>query len=396
MEVEDKLHILTAAARYDVCGYNGTSRTNDSPLRFLHRVAVPGKGTVCLFKVLMTNVCTNDCAYCVNQVGRDVRRSTFRPEELARLFMQTHDKRLAQGLFLSSAIGGGNPSRMMESMIDTVAILRQRYEFKGYVHLKILPGASLDCVEEACKLADRVSVNMEAPTAKHLAKLSLKKHLHQDIVERMRWVKKLRDADESLAPSGQTTQFVVGAASETDRELLNTVTALYREVELRRAYFSPFVPVMNSRSEGLHAAPPIRGHRLYQADWLLRVYGFPLQEVELALNEKGNLPLTKDPKMLIARSQPWLFPVAINKASYDELLRVPGIGPISANRIVEARKDHSIDSLEQLKKMRVVTKRAASFIWLPGMPVLGKQASFMPQLEEDMAQEELSLAGVVE
>ncbi len=395
MEVLDKLEILTAAAEFDICGYDGTRRHNSSPLRFIHRVAVPGKKPVCLFKVLMTNDCTNDCIYCVNQIGRDIPRSFFRPEELARIFMELHTRRLAQGLFLSSGIAG-NASRTMEAMIDTVTILRRRYEFEGYVHLKILPGASLDCVEQACKLANRVSVNMEAPTAKHLAKLSFKKNLHRDIVERMRWVKKIAQANERLLPSGQTTQFVIGAADETDRDILNTIRALYQEMELRRAYFSAFQPIKRSQSEGLLPASPMRAHRLYQADWLIRVYGFPLPEVELALGKGDNFTLTKDPKFVIAQKQPWLFPVDINKASYNELLRVPGIGPISGRRIIETRQEHTIFSLEQLKKMGVVTKRAEHFVWIQGMPVLEKQISFLPQLEGDLPQRVFSLAGVLE
>jgi putative DNA modification/repair radical SAM protein len=395
MEVSDKLEILTAAAEFDVCGYDGTRRHNSSPLRFIHRVAVPGKKPVCLFKVLMTNDCTNDCIYCVNQIGRDIPRSFFRPEELARLFMELHTRRLAQGLFLSSGIAG-DASRTMEAMIDTVAILRRRYQFEGYVHLKILPGASLDCVEQACKLANRVSVNMEAPTAKHLAKLSFKKNLHRDIVERMRWVKKIAQANERLLPSGQTTQFVIGAADETDRDILNTIRALYQEMELRRAYFSAFQPIKRSRSEGLLPASPMRAHRLYQADWLIRVYGFPLPEVELALGKGDNFTLTKDPKLVIAQKQPWLFPMDINKAGYNELLRVPGIGPLSARRIIETRQEHTVFSLEQLKKMGVVTKRAEHFVWIQGMPILEKQASFLPQLEGDVYQRVFSLAGVLE
>lgn len=393
MEVEDRLDILVAAAQFDVCGYNGLRDVNPSPLRFIHRAALPGGGSVCLFKVLLTNVCTNDCAYCVNQIGRDGPRTSFRPEELAKLFMQLYTKRLVQGLFLSSGIAG-NASRTMESMIKTIEILRHNYQFRGYIHLKILPGASFDCVEEGCKLASRVSVNMEAPTAQHLAKLSSRKDLYQGILEPMRWVKKLKAANENLVPSGQTTQFVVGAADETDRDILRTTGALYREIELRRVYFSAFRPITNSPLEGLLPTPPLRAHRLYQTDWLLRVYGFPPQEVELALGEKGNLLLKKDPKLVIAEKQPWLFPVDVNRASYDELLRVPGIGPVSARRIIEARQEHSIFSMEQLKKMRVLTRKASPFIWFQGMLASEKQTSFLPELD-DIAQPTPSLAGVL-
>jgi putative DNA modification/repair radical SAM protein len=381
MEIENKLETLSAAARFDVCGYSGSRPVGQSPFRFIHKAVLPGGGCVSLFKVLLTNICTNDCAYCVNQVDRDCPRATFQPKELARTFMQLHERRLVQGLFLSSGIAG-NASRTMEKMITAVEILRQQYEFKGYIHLKILPGASFDCVEAGCRLASRVSVNMEAPTAHHLARLSSKKNIYQGIIEPMRWVKKIIASNEMLVPSGQTTQFVVGAADETDRHLLDTTEALYRELGLRRVYFSAFNPVGGTPLEDHYPTPPIREHRLYQTDWLLRVYGFSMQEVELALGDEDNLSLKKDPKIVIAQKQPWLFPLDVNKASYEELLRVPGIGPTSAQRIIDTRREHSINSMEQLRKMRLVVKRAAPYIWFKGMLDWEKQMSFLPQLEE--------------
>ena len=212
----------------------------------------------------------------------------------------------------------------------------------------------------------------------------------------MRWVKKLKAANENLVPSGQTTQFVVGAADETDRDILRTTEALYREVELRRVYYSAFRPVGDTPLEGLPPAPPLREHRLYRADWLLRVYGFAPGEVELALGEKGNLSLKRDPKLVIAEKKPWLFPVDVNRASYEELLRVPGIGPVSAGRIVEARQEHSIFSIEQLRKMRIATRKAAPYIWFKGMLdwERGGQMSFLSEVDE-VEQPEPSLAGVV-
>ena len=380
MDITTKLDTLVAAAQFDTCGYSSPRQVSkDSPTRFIYRAVLPEGGTVCLFKVLMTNVCVNDCAYCVNQAGRDIRRSTFQPDELARVFTELHDRRLVQGLFLSSGIGV-NPSQTMEAMLKTVTILRSpRYAFKGYVHLKILPGARFDCVEEACRLANRVSVNMEAPTAHHMSRLSLKKDLHNDIVERMRWVKQLTEKDSRLAPSGQTTQFVVGASDESDRDILRTTSALYNEVDLRRAYFSAFQPVSHSRLQDHLLTPLLREHRLYQVDWLMRVYGFPLREVELALDDSNNLPLKKDPKLIIARRQPWLFPVDINRAGTDDLLRVPGIGPISAKRITDTSKQHTISSLQQLQKMGVVIRRAAGYIWFKGMADYEKQLALMPE-----------------
>lgn len=394
MEALEKLDLLTAAAEFDVCGYSGMRNSSSSPLRFIHRVTVPGKGSVCLLKILMTNECTNDCIYCVNQIGRDIPRSAFQPEELAKLFMEIYTRGLAHGLFLSSGIAQ-NASRTMAAMIDTVAILRHQYEFKGYIHLKILPGTSWDCIEEGCKLANRVSINVEAPTARHLARLSIKKNLHRDIVERMRWVKQIAQTRDGLLPSGQTTQFVVGAADEEDGELLGTMNALYQEIGLKRIYFSAFQPIRRSRSESLQPTQPLRVHRLYQADWLLRVYGFASREVELALDEKNNLPLRKDPKLAIAQKQPWLFPVDINKANYHELIHVPGIGPVSAQRIMDTRHEHSIFALNQLKRMGVITKRATPFIRFQGMSIQERQMSFLPQLAEEQGEMSPSLVGAI-
>lgn len=397
MDVADKVGMLVNSAQFDVCGYNGRQtgyRAGSATSHFIHRAALPGGGSVCLFKVLLTNVCTNDCAYCANRIGRDKPRTSLQPEELARLFMELHNKRLVQGLFLSSGIAT-NASRTMESMIKTVEILRYRYRYEGYVHLKILPGASFDCVEAGCKLATRVSVNMEAPTAHHLAKLSSRKNIYQGILEPMRWVKQLKANNELLVPSGQTTQFVVGAAGETDRDILHTTEALYREIGLKRVYFSAFRPISGSPLEELRPAPPVREHRLYQVDWLLRVYGFSAAEVEMALGQGGNLSFAKDPKLVIARKQPWLFPLDVNRASYDELLRVPGIGPVSARRMIEARRDHSISSLGQLRKMRVATKRALPFIWFQGMLHGEKQTSYLPELDDDLARGVPSLAEVL-
>lgn len=379
MDVSDKLQILGLAAEYDVCGRGCSPRGNASPLRFIEPVSVPGRGVTYLFKVLQTNACVNDCVYCVNQLGRDSRRLSFQPEELARLFMDLHRKRLVQGLFLSSAIAG-KPTPSMERMVQTVEILRERYHFPGYVHLKIMPGASQDVIEAGCRLANRVSVNMEAPTAEHLAKLTSKKDIYRGILEPMRFVKRLKAGNEKLVPSGQTTQFVVGAAGETDGDILHSIVDLYREVDLKRAYFSAFRPVSGSRLEGVPPTPAIREHRLYQADWLLRVYHFSPREIELALGGNGNLGC--DPKLAIASKQPWLFPVDVNRASYDELLRVPGIGPISAQKILDSRSEHSIFSLDQLRKMRVSQKAAGPFIWFQGMTSIEKALSRQLPLED--------------
>jgi putative DNA modification/repair radical SAM protein len=391
----DKLNTLVAAARFDICGCGGSGAAAKSPLGIIYHAALPGGGCMPLLKVLLTNICVNDCAYCVNQIGRDIPRCSFQSEELAKLFVELHTKRLVQGLFLSSGIGP-DASRTMETMIKVVEILRHRYGFKGYIHLKILPGARFDCIETACRLASRVSVNIEAPTSHHLARLSRKKDLHHGILERMKWVKQLISKDETLVPSGQTTQFVVGAAGETDLDILHTTRDLYEEMGLRRVYFSAFRPISDSLLEELNPTPPLREHRLYQADWLLRVYGFSPDEVGLALDSNGSLSLGKDPKLTIARKQPWLFPLDLNKAAYEELIRVPGIGPTSARRIVEARREHSISSRQQLKKMGVATNRAIPFIWFKSMLDYEKQTSFIPQLDDAVNQPAPSLLEAIQ
>jgi predicted DNA-binding helix-hairpin-helix protein len=236
---------------------------------------------------------------------------------------------------------------------------------------------------------------MEAPTARHMSRLSLKKDLHNDIVERMRWVKQLTEKDSRLASSGQTTQFVVGASDESDCDILRTTSALYNEVDLRRAYFSAFQPVSHSRLQDHPLTPLLREHRLYQVDWLMRVYGFPLHEVELALDDNNNLPLKKDPKLIIARRQPWLFPVDINRAGTDDLLRVPGIGPISTKRITDTSKQHTISSLQQLQKMGVVIRRAAGYIWFKGMADYEKQLALMPETSSATEAADESLEAVL-
>jgi predicted DNA-binding helix-hairpin-helix protein len=367
----ERLNYLASAAQFDLCGNCGSP--SKTPLDYIYRADLPGGGSIPVLKILLTNVCVNDCAYCVNQVGRDIPRCSFQPEELAKTFIDLNSKRIARGLFLSSAIGI-DATRTQESMIKVVEILRHHYGYKGYIHLKILPGARYDAIEEACRLASRVSINIEAPTARHLAILSGKKDMQNDILDRMRFIKRLGSKDGSVAPSGQTTQFVVGAAGEKDTDILNTTEYLYGEIGLKRTYFSAFQPIQHSRLENVNPTPPMREHRLYQADWLLRVYRFSSQEVNLAAGNDGNLSLLKDPKLIIAQKQPWLFPVDINTARYEELLRVPGIGPVSAKRIVQARKSGSILSVQQLKKMKIPTKWTLPFIWFKSMLQEERQA----------------------
>lgn len=251
----------------------------------------------------------------------------------------------------------------MERMIATVELVRFKYQFKGYIHLKLLPGCEQAAVERAVQLADRVSVNLEAPNAERLRKLSEDKHLDQDLLQPMQWSKEFRERGLG-AKAGLTTQFVVGAAGESDHEILSTVAGLYRKVELSRAYFSAFQPIMNTPLDHLPATPPQREHRLYQSDFLLRQYGFVLED--LIFDTAGNLCTEIDPKLAWARAHPGFFPLEINRASREDLLRVPGIGPKSAGRILRVRRQERFRRIEDLRATGAVAERAAPFLLLDG------------------------------
>jgi putative DNA modification/repair radical SAM protein len=329
----------------------------------IHVSQVGGGRTVKLLKVLQTNVCEFDCFYCEHRASRDVPRTYVSPDELAKTFMHLHRARLVEGLFLSSGITK-QVDTMQERIVQTAEILRRRYQFKGYIHLKIMPGSSPAAVERTVQLADRVSLNLEAPTPAHLSRLSSKKEFLDAILARMIWVSRLTEQQPGLTRAGQITQFVVGAAGESDLELLGTTARLYREIKLRRAYFSAFSPIPDTPLDHVPPAPLLRQHRLYQADWLLRFYGFSVDE--LAFDEQGLLPLAADPKLAWALRHPELFPLELSTAPPEMLLRVPGIGPLSATRIVEIRRTTAISDLKQLTRLGVVTKRAAPFVLLGG------------------------------
>ena len=364
LDTAQKVEILGDAARYDICRGCGTeaSRVRDDVGRWIYPAVRPDGSKIALLKVLFTNACDGDCAYCANRRGRDSRRVGFRAPELARLFERLRRRALVQGLFLSSGICG-SPDRMMERMIITTEIVRFRYNFRGYIHLKILPGADLASVERAVQLADRVSLNLEAPNAARLARITQNKDFEEDLLERMRWARRFI-RDKTSARTTQTTQFVIGASDESDHEVLETTTKLYQEIGLHRAYFSAFQPVPDTPLENHAPTPLLREHRLYQADFLLRQYGF--QFGELVFDQEGNLPAYADPKTAWALQHPELFPMEINRASREELLRVPGIGPVSANRIVKLRTKGAFRSLGDLRKLRMVTSRMAPFVLLDG------------------------------
>jgi len=365
MDLLDKLARLAQDARFEVCTPGGSQGwRREDPRRWITPTVLPAGRVEPHFKVLLSNACEKDCAYCANRCGRDFQRVTFRPEELAETFYQIWRAKLVTGLFLSSAVHG-NSSLTMERMISAVEILRQKYNYQEYIHLKLMPGVDKATVERAAQLADRVSVNLEAPNPERLARLAGKKDFYGELLTPLRWVSEIQESKgRALLPLGHTTQFVVGASGESDKEILTTVGGLYRELKLTRVYYSAFNPIEDTPLEDHLATPPIREHRLYQSDFLLRHYGFTLQD--LVFDQQGNLPKETDPKTLAALHQPELFPVEINTAPREELLRVPGVGPRSANRIVELRRKGAFRSLGDLKKVGASAQRAAPFVLVDG------------------------------
>jgi len=372
MDVEGKLRVLAASAKYDVCAPScgGSKQTpwHKQPGRLgrveslpITHAVLPDGRSVSLFKVLQSNACERSCYYCANRAQANCPRTTFQPEELSRLFYEFYRRNYVEGLFLSSGIVR-SPDYTMELMLRTVELLRTRYQFAGYVHLKTLPGASPHLIERAGDLADRTSVNLEAPRQEQLAAIAPEKRLTEHVLAPMRVISRVQAAGHF--PAGMTTQLVVGAAQETDREILASVDWLYRNLKLRRAYYSAFSPVPGTPLESRPPTPLLREHRLYQSDWLLKFYGFRFDE--LPFERSGNLPLHADPKQAWASLHPELFPVEVNSAALEQLLRVPGIGPRSAQRICSARSERKLHSLDELRNIGVVVKRARNFLTLSG------------------------------
>lgn len=364
MDKREKLKILACAAQYDLCASCGTStsRVRDEIGHWIFPAALPDGGHVALLKVLQSNSCENDCFYCGNRRSRNATRCDLTPEELAWSFAELVRTGRAQGLFLSSAICY-DTARTMEKMIATVELVRQKYQFRGYIHLKLLPGTDEATIERAVSLADRVSVNLEAPNPARLERLSGEKRFDQQLMQPLKRAGVMCEAGIG-ARAGLTTQFVVGAAGESDAEILATVARLYRELGLRRAYYSAFQPVPLTPLQDLAPTPPLREHRLYQSDFLLRQYGFDLADIPL--DDAGNLASEHDPKLGWALHHPERFPIEVNKASREELLRVPGIGPESARRILLLRTTNRPTSLEHLATLGVAEKRAAPYITING------------------------------
>ena len=389
MELLDKLTILSDAAKYDAaCTSSGVRRkfqpgkignTSSSIAGCCHSFSADGR-CVTLLKVLMTNCCVYDCKYCVNRRSNDTRRAAFTPRELAELTIGFYRRNYIEGLFLSSGVLR-NADYTTEQMIRALRILRQEYGFNGYIHAKAIPGTSPELVQQLGLLADRMSVNIELPSQQGLQTLAPDK-TREAILRPMGLIRdKVSESRQELvkykhapafAPAGQSTQLIVGATKDTDRHILHLTEALYQKYRLKRVFYSAYVPVVeNSLLPALDTKPPLlREHRLYQADWLLRFYGFRAEELLDEQHPDFN-PLV-DPKCHWAIGHLEQFPLEIMNAEYETLLRVPGIGPISARRIVSARR-HSTLRFEDLKKLGVVLKRAQFFITCGGRMRQGLQ-----------------------
>ncbi|OCG56146.1 putative DNA modification/repair radical SAM protein [Gilliamella sp. Choc6-1] len=371
-----KLEILAESAKYDIsCASSGSSRSNRNKgignarhCGICHTFTADGR-CVSLLKVMLTNYCMFDCAYCINRQSNDIPRAGFTTKELADLTIEFYRRNYIEGLFISSGIVR-SPDHTMERMIRVVKILRNEHGFNGYIHMKAIPGASNELINQAGLLVDRMSVNLEIPTEQNLKLLAPDKdhqsiyqpmrQIHQNLLENIEDRKKIRSTPK-FVPAGQSTQVIIGATDESDKQILQLTAKLYKRPSMKRVYYSGFIPVnsYDKRLPVVKEVPRVRENRLYQADWLLRFYAFDVDEI---VNDKyPNLDLAVDPKLSWAIRNLQFFPVDINRDSYQKILRVPGIGVKSAKLIVMARRHRKL-TLDALKCIGVVLKRAQFFI----------------------------------
>ncbi|MBO5480293.1 MAG: putative DNA modification/repair radical SAM protein [Clostridia bacterium] len=373
---QEKLTILTESAKYDVsCSSSGSARKNAGGIGngyvagCCHSFTPDGR-CISLLKILLSNDCIYDCKYCPNRVSADVPRVSATPEEICELTMDFYKRNYIEGLFLSSAVHK-NPDYTMERLVLVVKKLRTEYNFHGYIHLKGIPRADERLCREAAKYADRMSYNMELPSEQSLkllapqkSKQSLLLPMRQLTQEKRQFVqdKKKGLIQGHFLPAGQTTQMIVGASPEADGQILRLTQALYRNMDMKRVYYSSYIPVVHDALLPEVGAGQLREHRLYQADWLLRFYGFTVEEI---VDEEQNLSLEFDPKCAWALRHMHLFPVEINRADLAQLLRVPGIGVRNAHKILQARRYTRL-TFEDLLKMKIALKRAKHFITCDG------------------------------
>lgn len=400
MKVQDKLRILADAAKYDAsCSSSGSKRVeldkgigNAAASGICHSWASDGR-CVSLFKILLTNECLYDCSYCLSRRSNTIERARFTPEEIVDLTINFYIRNYIEGLFLSSAVYA-SPDQTMADMVEVCTRLRQK-KFYGYIHLKVIPGCSAELVRQAGLVADRLSVNIELPSENSLKLLAPQKSKHS-LMAPMRQIGEehsgfLAEQKKTInvpkfCPAGQTTQMIVGASQENDLHILHLSENLYKKMEMKRVYYSAYIPVnTNSNLPSVLSAPPlIREHRLYQADWLLRFYRFKAGEI--LSQENPDLDERMDPKAAWALRNFDHFPIDVHTASYDMLLRVPGLGPLSAQRIVATRRVAKIRE-QDLRKIGLVMKRARHFLRL-GNTYLGDIGSTQPQLIAAMCKAE--------
>ena len=381
MDLTQKLDILAPAARFDACDAHSQGGRRYTPKKAawsesgVVTESGPDGRLLPTFRVLMSSRCEWDCPYCPLRTSSDTPRATLTPEELAKVFLPRVERGAAQGLFLSTGVDG-DTHNAVGRMLDAVEGLRNTHSYQGYIHVKLLPGVARHEVERAAQLADRLSLNLEAPSAVRLASISPERDWQRDLIERLTWMrdwqrerqvqrpKRGKQRDHNTLPGGLATQFVVGASGESDRELLDTTAWLYRDLELRRVYFGAFRPVAGTPYEQRDATPFVREQRLREADWLLRHYGFEQRELPYQIDD--NLPLHLDPKLAWALAHPERFPLELNWASEADLLRVPGLGPIGVRRILRLRREQRFLAPEHLRALGSAAARAADFVTLNG------------------------------
>jgi predicted DNA-binding helix-hairpin-helix protein len=386
MDTEHKLELLADDARFESCdSFTPRKRKTRRIDPGVQMTQGPDGRPMTLFRLLQSNRCEWDCPYCPLRRSNDVPRAALDPEELATIFMQRHEAGAVQGLFLSSAVDGGvRPA--MARMLDTIDLLRVRYAYAGYIHLKLMPGARADEVERAATLADRVSINLEAPNGERMKRISPERGWSA-ILEPMTHARDQQEA--GVLRSGQATQLVVGASGESDREIFDAATRMYHEFKLRRVYFNAFRAQPNTPMADQPSTPFVRQQRLQEADWLLRHYGF--KSAELPFEDDGNLPLQLDPKFAWAIQHPELFPIEVQTADREQLLRVPGIGPVSVERILALRTMTRFRDPLQLRKLGVVIDKARHFVTLDGRFFGGDAAQVVARLRARPVVEQLTL-----
>jgi predicted DNA-binding helix-hairpin-helix protein len=363
----EKLNILGQDGQYDLACACGTAkdghRKRGADGNWIYPVTLSNGGNTILFKTLVSNACSNDCLYCPLRDKNDVRRCTLGIEETADIFMQYLNAKKVYGLFLSSGVTG-DADKTMARINAIAATVRRKHGFRGYIHLKVLPGASPAAIEETLRLASAVSLNIETPGAEYLAKLSHKKDFLKDIIEPIKLISRLTAKGTRFEKIKQTTQFIVGAAGETDKKIVRYMTGLYERLKLNRVYFSAYQSSPGAESLAANADSPanrlVREHRLYQVDFLMRKYGF--NDTDILFDEGEKLSLEKDPKQLWAEAHPEFFPININRADKFTLLRVPGLGPRTVKTILQCRKTGRVNRLQDIMRRGKLLNRANSYI----------------------------------